>query len=111
LKSNEFSFHFTFSLKETFIGGGRSKSAREILGAAGALRDRLESDCSKNGVKMAFDDDLLGYKRSTKSEFFLEALVFFARRRRRIFFWKKVKSVFRVSRRISFHFTILGAIS
>jgi len=86
LKSNEFSFHFTFSLKETFIGGGRSKSAREILGAAGALRDRLESDCSKNGVKMAFDDDLLGYKRSTKSEFFLEALVFFARRRRRIFF-------------------------
>ena len=35
---------------------------------------------------MAFDDDLLGYKTSPKSEFFLEALVFFARRRRRIFF-------------------------
>jgi len=37
---------------------------------------------------MAFDDDLLGYKTSPKSEFFLEALVFFARRRRRIFFLK-----------------------
>jgi len=34
---------------------------------------------------MAFDDDLLGYKRSTKSEFFLEAFVFFARQAKNFF--------------------------
>ena len=32
----------------------RQRRARAILGAAGALRVRLASDCSKNGIKMVF---------------------------------------------------------